>query len=69
MDCDRATSLGSVFYRLTGDALHEARAQARLLIAENLLAVHRTALLRDLDQTDLERIFYRNAGTLFQRSE
>ena len=69
MDCDRVTSLGGVLRWLTGGALHEARAQARLLIAENLLAVHRTALLRDLDQTDLERIFYRNADTLFQRSE
>lgn len=37
-----------------------------LVAAESLLALYQTALLMDLDQTQIDSIFYRNASALFQ---
>ena len=64
----RAISLGTGFYWLTGDALHEAQAQACLLIAENLLAVRRACMLLGLDRSQIEDLFYHNAIALFRIS-
>lgn len=60
----RAISLAGGQTWLTGEAFS---ALPRTYIAvENLQALHEAALLLDLDQTQLEDIFYRNALRLFR---
>ena len=43
--------------------------QRTRVIAENLLAVHEAATLLDLDQTQIDDLFYRNATELFKNNK
>lgn len=60
----RAVSLGTGSKWLIEPEFTEPN--ATLIAAENLLALKQAALLLDLDATQVEDIFYRNAATLFQ---
>jgi len=60
----RSISLGTGFTWLTGDKLPKDT-PAATICAENIFAVYRSALLLDLDATDIQRIFYENAKNLF----
>ena len=59
----RAVSIGSWQDWLAGDS-YEGPERA-LVTTENIMAFYQAALLLDLDQTQIEDIFYNNAETLF----
>ena len=60
----RAFSFADNFMWLIGDAVPNGYEGARM-IAEELLAIYQSALLLDLDGTDIENLFYNNALELF----
>ena len=60
----KAVSIGSGFCWL--DAAHlPASAKPTTVLAESLSALYRSSLLLDLDQTQIDRIFFSNAASLF----
>ncbi len=60
----RAVSFGTGFSWVIGDLVPKG-ASAATVAAENLFALYRSALLLDLDTTDVHRVFYGNAQALF----
>ena len=62
----RAISLGSGYLWLTEDPLEKLGMDMGYMAGENLLAFYQAAKLLNLDQTQINRIFYDNAMTLFQ---
>jgi len=60
----KAFSLDDSFYWLTGKPLEALGMESGYLAGENLLAFYLSAKLLDLDQTQIDRIFYNNAMTL-----
>lgn len=58
----RAVSIATGQNWLTGDALTCPKTR---IVAENLLACYQTALLLDLDKTQIVDLFYKNAASLF----
>jgi len=59
----RSVSVGTKFDWLLGDSFNTI--EKTYIGIENLWALYHAALLADLDVTDLENIFYKNALTLF----
>ena len=59
----RAVSVGMGQWWLNGDAY--GGPERATVAAENLMAFYQTALLLNLDQTQIEDIFYNNASQLF----
>ena len=64
----RAFSFGDSFLWLTGDLIPKGTPHSYIL-TEGLLALYESALLLDLDQTDIEDIFYNNAAELFLKRD
>lgn len=61
----RVISIGPRFHWLVGDQVPAGVAPTTVL-AESLLALYQSALLMDLDQTQIDRIFYHNAVELLK---
>lgn len=61
----KTVSIGKGFYWLPAEAYPKS-VEPALLITESLLAFRQASLLLDLDRTDLDRIFYDNAVSLFR---
>lgn len=61
----KVISIGSRFHWLIGDQIPTSASPSTVL-AESLLALYQSALLLDLDQTQIDRIFYHNAAELLK---
>ena len=59
----RAVSVGAAQWWLNGDAY--GGPERALVATENIMAFYQAALLLNLDQTQIEDIFYNNAVQLF----
>ena len=65
MNRGKVISLGTGFHWLVGSATPQG-ARPSTVLAENLLAFYQTALILNLDQTQIDRVFYGNAAELLK---